>query len=138
MPGDPLAGLRRALGQLAKVPAQASKDAAAGINRLLQAEYDKGADPYNRPWAPLKASTLARGRRPPPLTNKRNMRDGTKAVVLPGAGIGLVAPSPANFHQSGTKNMAKRPILPEKGLPVAWKAEIDKAVTANIKRTMSK
>ena len=138
MAGDPLAGLRRALGQLAKVPAQASKDAAAGIDKLLQREYLNGADPYGKPWTPLKPSTIAKGRRNPPLTASGAMRSGTRARPLPGGGISIEAPSPANFHQSGTKNMAKRPILPEKGLPVAWKAEIDKAVTANIKRTMSK
>lgn len=138
MVADPLAGLRRALGQLAKVPAQASTEAAAGINRLLQREYSDGADPYGKPWAPLKPSTLAKGRSAPPLTATGRMRAGTKARPLPGGGISIEAPSPANFHQSGTKVMAKRAILPEKGLPVAWKAEIDKAVTASIKRTMSK
>jgi hypothetical protein len=136
MAGDPLAGLRRALGQLAKVPSQASAEAADGINRLIQQEYDAGTDPYGRPWSPLKASTLARGRTPPPLTASRQMRDKTRAVPMSGGGIQLEAPSPANFHQSGTSVMAKRPILPEHGLPAAWKGEIDKAVTNAIKRTV--
>jgi hypothetical protein len=120
------------------VPAQASTEAAAGINRLLQQEYSQGSDPYGKPWAPLKASTLSKGRSPPPLTASGQMRGGTKATPMSGGGIQIEAPSPANFHQSGTKNMAKRPILPEKGLPVAWKAEIDKAVDTQVKRTMGK
>lgn len=138
MAGDPLAGLRRALGQLAKVPAQASVEAAAGINRLLKQEYANGTDPYGKAWAPLKPSTIAKGRRPPPLTASGTMRAGTVAKPMPGGGIQLEAPSPANFHQYGTKVMAKRAILPDKGLPATWKAEIDKAVQAAIKRTMSK
>ena len=136
MAGDPLAGLRKALGQLARVPAQASKEAADGINKLIQQEFDAGTDPYGRAWAPLKASTLARGRKPPPLTASGQMRAKTKASPLSGGGLSLEAPSPANFHQSGTSRMAKRAILPDKGLPRAWKAEIDKAVTNAIKRTL--
>ncbi len=136
MASDPLAGLRRTLGQLAKVPAQASTEAAAGINRLIQQEYSGGTDPYGKAWAPLKPSTLAKGRSAPPLTATERMRAGTKARPLPGGGVALEAPSPANFHQYGTKVMAKRAILPDKGMPAAWKAEVDKAVTAAIKRTV--
>lgn len=136
MAGDPLAGLRRALGQLAKVPAQASTEAAKGINDLIQQEFDQGTDPYGKAWDPLKASTLAKGRTPPPLTATRKMRSGTKAKPMSGGGISLEAPSPANFHQSGTSVMAKRPILPEHGLPATWKAEIDKAVDNAVKRRM--
>lgn len=136
MPSDPLAGLRRALGQLAKVPSQASKEASDGINRLIQQEFSAGTDPYGRGWADLKPSTIAKGRHSPPLTATGQMRARTKASPMSGGGIQLEAPSPANFHQSGTVVMAKRAILPDKGLPVAWKAEIDKAVTNTIKRTV--
>jgi len=134
MAGDPLAGLRRTLAALAKVPAQAAPEAAKGISKLLQQEYAQGTDPYGKQWAELKASTLARGRRPPPLTASGQMRRGTKAKPMSGAGIALEAPSPANYHQSGTHVMAKRMILPDKGLPAAWRAEIDSAVKKTIKQ----
>lgn len=134
MSGDPLAGLRRTLGQLAKVPSQASQAVATELTKLLQQEYAAGTDPYGKQWAALKPSTLARGRRPPPLDATGRMKSSTKAVPLSGGGVGLVADSPANFHQSGTRKMAKRMILPDKGLPAAWKQAIDTAVDAQLKR----
>lgn len=113
--------LERNLRKLAEVPSQASKEAADGITIELQKEYTTGSDPYGKPWAPLKPSTLRRGRRPPPLTATGKMRDGTKAKPMAGGGVQLEVGRPQGvFHQYGTRIMAARRILPQKALPKAW------------------
>lgn len=116
--------LARNIAQLARVPSRAAALAAPGIAREIQHEFDRGVDPYGRPWKPLKPSTLARGRHPPPLTDTREMRDGIAVRPLPAAGIAITFARdvPAIFHQRGTRFMALRAILPTNVLPKAWGA----------------
>lgn len=116
-----LGGLQRNLQELARLPAAVSAKVAPELTTSLQEEYATGSDPYGRPWAPLKASTLRKGRHPPPLTASGNMRRGTKAFALSGAGVGFAVPFPGNIHQGGSVDMQARPILPRGGrLPAGW------------------
>ena len=120
------------LRQLSRVPAQASEDASTKIAGLIQQGFDRGVDPYGRPWAPLKASTLAKGRTPPPLTDTRELR---KAEVKPAKGAGVSVKLGAQygaFHQVGFhvhgKPVPARPPLPAHGLPKEWNAAIRESV----------
>jgi hypothetical protein len=97
------------------------------VTKLVQDQFDKGVDPYGRPWAPLAASTLAKGRRPPPLTETRRLREGTRAYVMRAhyAGLRVVVGAPYGyFHQVGFRvgrtKVKPRRILPQFGLPRAW------------------
>jgi hypothetical protein len=40
----------------------------------------------------------------------------------------------AGYHQTGTKNMAARKVLPDAGLPQVWRDRIDAAVAAELER----
>ena len=110
-------GLAKALRELAKVPAKIAKEVSGEITDKLQAQFASGSDPYGATWAALKSGG------PSHLIKSNTMAPGVKASPMAGAGIKLEAPSPANFHQSGTRTpMPARPILPAKGLPADWRA----------------
>lgn len=129
-----LGGLQRNLVELARVPSAVAPQASADLTALLQQEYSSGADPYGVPWAPLKKSTLRKGRRPPPLTASGGMRRGTKAFPISGAGVGFAVPFPGNIHQGGSvRGLQARPILPRGGrLPATWSLVIRSSARAQV------
>jgi hypothetical protein len=109
-----------------QVPVETATLAAPKINRLIFSQFQKGQDPYGRPWRGLLPSTIAKGRDNPPLTDTRALRDGTKALVRPGLpGIRLLAGAVYwKFHQTGfhvrDTFVPPRKIFPDHGLPAAW------------------
>jgi hypothetical protein len=122
--------LTATLRDLAHIPSQVSAEVSKELTKELQKEYTSGSDPYGKPWAPLKPSTLAKGRRPPPLTDTGRMKSGTVAFPLPGAGVAVVVGAEyGKYHQTGTSKMEARPILPDKGMPPKWR-EIVKRVAS--------
>lgn len=138
-------GLASAIASLNKVPEAAAREAAPKLTLLLQEQFDRGLDPYGRPWQPLAPRTLARGRRPPPLTDTGRLRGGTGAVARGGGqpGIQLVAGAEyGKFAQFGFRVRGKavpaREIFPTLGLPLAWalviKNVMRRAVRATLKR----
>ncbi len=125
--------LRANLGKLAAVPSQVASDASAKIATLIEHEFVAGQDPYGNGWAALKPATLRKGRRPPPLTDAGTMRDSVKVSPMPGSGIAITIDEPANIHQTGSKFMVARPILPSAGFPATWSAAIRDATQARIR-----
>jgi hypothetical protein len=122
-----LAKLKNLMERMSKLPDVLAVEAAPGITRLLQDEFERGVDPYGRAWAPLAASTLARGRRAPPLTDTRRLRNGTQAYALPGKGLRLgMGAGYGVFHQIGFRNhrggrpVPARRIFPRASLPKSW------------------
>lgn len=125
--------LERNLRELAKVPSQAARVAADKIDRLVQAEYAQGVDPYGHAWAKLAPATLDKGRSPPPLTDTYAMRDGTTVRPTSGAGITVRFVEPySTFHHTGFRvgrtQVPARPVAPTgAGLPPSWQAAIKAA-----------
>jgi len=130
------------LADLATVPSRAAATAAPEIASLIQGQFDAGKDPYDKPWAPLKASTLKRWphRGPPPLTDTEKMRGSVKVKPMQGAGISLTIDAPpANIHQSGSKFMAARAIFPDGSeLPIEWQGVIQDATDSAFKKAMGR
>jgi hypothetical protein len=96
------------------------------ITRALQSQFRQGVDPYGSPWAPLSPNT--RGRKPPPLTDTGKLKQGTKARPGVGgrAGLHLVLGAEYGiFHQTGTRNMPARRILPTRGMPAEWRGILE-------------
>jgi phage gpG-like protein len=127
-----LRSVRRAIEELAYLPRKLAVAAAPMISGELRNQFVRGVDAYGNPWAPLKPSTL-RKHGPPPLTDTRRLRDGTRAYARTGGRAGIVveigAPYGA-FHQLGfrvgrTKVPARR-ILPNRGLPAKWREILDR------------
>lgn len=117
------------LSELKAVPSRCAKAASVSIAKLIDREFDEGADPYGEGWADLAESTLSRGRHPPPLTDNRELRDSISVRPTASSGIEIRIGSPyATFHQTGTKNMPKRAILPDQSeLPESWEDAIASA-----------
>lgn len=120
--------LARNIGRLAAVPSRMAPAASREISRLIERQFSEGRDPYGRAWAPLKPSTLARGRRPPPLTDTGRMRGAVEVRPMQGAGIEITfgSATPAIFHQYGTKKMAARPMLPRGTFPSTWARALER------------
>jgi hypothetical protein len=124
-----LGAMQQSLRNLVNVPSRAAGPAADGITKELRREYRAGTDPYGKPWAPLAPSTIARGRRNPPLTATRAMAGSTVAKTLPGAGIGLVADFPAAVHQNSRRaRLPQRHVFPVGVLPARWREVIERAI----------
>lgn len=98
------------------------------MNVLLEEQFDQGIGPDGEPWAPLRPSTLRRGRTPPPLSDTRKMRGDVRAVRV-GTNVAIESEVPAGFHQHGTSRMAARPMWPEGDMPERWSVRV--ALAAN-------
>lgn len=128
--------LARNIGRLAQVPSRMAPAASREIASLIDRQFSAGRDPYGRAWAKLKPSTLARGRRPPPLTDTHEMRNGIQVRPMQGAGIAVTFGNdvPAVFHQYGTKHMAARSILPRGAFPATWARALERVGAAEFKK----
>lgn len=115
-------GIRNALAEMKQIPAKIAERVALRITKAWRATFAAGQDPYGNPWRPLLPSTLRRkGGDARILRRTDAMFDETRAKPLAGAGVALVAPDPARWHQSGTAHMAARPVAPAFGMPAPWR-----------------
>lgn len=119
--------LAKTLAELDTLPRRLSVAIAPVITRELQKQFAKGTDPYGRKWRRLATGKASH------LTESGRLRSGTRAAPLPGnrAGVRILFGSRARvagFHQSGTANMPSRKILPERGMPAAWRTAIMREV----------
>jgi hypothetical protein len=127
--------MQHVLSELSKVPEKAAQLAAPEISRLVKYQFRQGHDPYGTPWAKLAKRTLARGRRPPPLTDTGLLANSVRATVVRATGIRIMVTADYGyFHQVGTKWMPRRPIVPQYALPATWKMAINRAVAISMRR----
>lgn len=127
-----LRDVRKIVDALGRLPRDLAVAAAPDITTLLRRQFLEGVDPYGNAWAPLKPSTL-RQHGPPPLTFKGALRDGTVAEPMTGVRIGLTLRVGARygaFHQLGFRvgktKVPARKVLPNRGIPAAWRAVLDR------------
>jgi hypothetical protein len=129
----------QALRHLVKVPAQITGPASVQIKREILLNFDKGRDPYGNAHAPLKPSTIARGRHPPPLTDSGAGKRGITVKPAPGAGIRLESNVPyMRRHQLGAPkaNLVSRPFFPTNVLPKRWAMRIQAEYDKQIKKVI--
>lgn len=119
-----LGRLRSSLDRLARIPAKVARRVAPALTGQLQRQFGSGTDPYGKPWDPLKPSTVRRKGHATILVDTTAGRTGTRALVLPGAGVGIVLGPHLHWHLVRTADRAARPVLPLFGLPRAWSAII--------------
>ena len=132
---EKLARLKDQLEDMAGLMRKAEERVAEKLQEQLDYQYETGTDPNNEGWAELAPATLARGRKPPPLTDTEEMRRHSKAV----RGVGGISvnidkpkkPKVPRYHQDGTENMPARPLVPE-GPDLdkarAWEAKVEEGV----------
>jgi hypothetical protein len=103
--------------------------AAPGISSLIDSQFDTGTGPAG-PWAPLSPRTL-RKHGPPPLTDTGAMRASLRATPGSRGPHGTVtvrfSPRYTRFHQTGTRHMPRRLLVPRAGLPSAWREVLRRA-----------
>src|SRR3954463_11000641 len=129
--------LRANLDKLSRVPSDIAKDGARGIQNQITMDTSSGLDCYGQPFAALKPSTLAKGRRPPPMVATGKSLDETHVSPLRGAGIGITLGGAFKHHLRRTPNRAARQVAPVRaGLPASWKRRLDAARDLRIRRTM--
>lgn len=126
-----LRGIERTIERLTYVPRRVAVIAAPGLNTLIQAGFSAGTDPYGRPWRELKPSTIATGRRNPPLTGfTRRLRSNSFVRPRSGNRAGLdfnrleasvpyAVRHQIGFHV-GKTYVAPRRFVPQFGLPLGW------------------
>lgn len=125
------AGYAKTLRQLGRtVPARMARLAATAITAKLQAGFDAGADPYGNGWAAKKNGEASH------LEETGAMRAGVMAVPASGSGLNMLAPSPANYHQSGTSRMVARKVLPDNGVPASWGPILQEAFTDALRESL--
>jgi len=126
-----LGALEANLHRLARVPARVAVIGAERLADVIDRQFDDGLDPNGSPWAPLAARTLAKGRRPPPLTDTGAMRASVRVMPMPGAGISVTIDHPGLVHQTGGSSgrwyMPPRPVLPGRIFPTTWRRALDDA-----------
>jgi len=126
------------LAELGQVPSRAAASAADELGAIVQMQFDAGVDPYGDAWAPLAESTIAKGRDEPPLTDSGSMASGIQVRPARGAGIEFTVEAEyAQFHQTGTRNMPARKILPDGDeLPPHWDEVIERSVNDAFEKQM--
>lgn len=136
-----MAGPFAELAQLiANVATLADKGAAAiaastepAIKQVLEAEYEQGRGPDGEQWARLK-----RDGSPSHLQDTGAMRANTN-VVRGVRGVSVSIPKPGGFHQSGTKRMAARKLVPDgEPLPPSWESAAHDAAASTITSILKK
>jgi len=121
---------------LLTIPSSASREAAAGIKNQIDLDTSSGLDCYGKPFAPLAASTIAKGREPPPMIATGGSLDQTTVKPSPGAGVNVQLGGHYEHHMKATANRPARRILPVGARPATWNARIKRAVDAAFKRAM--
>ena len=102
-----------------------------GCLELLAVEFASSLGPTGAAWAPLKY------RNGLPLVKTGAMRDSFTAYPMQNgvriqAGVDYAA-----YHQTGTRNMPARPMLPSGSLPPAWLAVVETAYNDAVRRAVT-
>lgn len=110
-----------------------SKAVAEEAIGLIQDGFREQRDPYGRPWAPKKRPD---GRAI--LVGKTTRLRRGWHVESSKRGQVVIAPSVdyATYHQTGTKHMVARKMVPDRTLPAEWDSAIDEAVLEVLRRNL--
>lgn len=126
------AALRRLVSSLetaGRVPRDARAQIAAIALARVRAGFDDSADPTGLAWAAL----LYRRGRPLVLTGR--LRGSWRARASVGAVVVETSVPYATYHQTGTRFMAARRMLPRDGtLPEAWRAAFSRVIESALAR----
>lgn len=117
------------LERLKRLPQEAAPAVADAINGLLSEQFAGSHDPHGKAWAEHAESTIDRWGEHAILMLTGNLEANTRAV--PGTrGVDIKSAPVGRFHQTGTRRMPARPILPyQSKLPPTWLAAIKRAVS---------
>ena len=115
--------LKALVGRLEQVRPSVARKLAPRLDRRLQACFDAGTDPYGKPWAPLKPSTLVRKGGDARILIRTGMSRALTYVAALGQGVGITIGGALGWHMNPTAHRVARPILPVHGLPATWRQD---------------
>jgi Phage virion morphogenesis family len=133
-----LSDLAARLAELEAIPSRIAKDVADRIEALIAEEFASEHDAYGRPWAPLLPQTVRRKRGDTRILKDTGALAGaTQVRATAGAGIEITSIETGQYHQTGTKHMVPRKILPDgSDLPLSWEQAISDATDAAFNRVL--
>lgn len=123
--------LRELLGRLrtlkASGVAKVSKALAVAAKGLILEGFEAGADPYGKAWAGVERDGI-------PLNDTGRLKGSWFVAGANAAGFVISSNAPyAQYHQSGTKRITARMMVPRGGaLPKAWDTEFQAVAKAKI------
>lgn len=121
---------------LAKVPSKIARAVATRLDNRYRDMFANERDPYGRPWAPLKASTLRRkGGNSVVLYRTGALNAETSVTPAAGSGVKIKLGPAAIYAQEGDpgRNRPPRLLLPSYGLPATWRQDIRTEAEAAVK-----
>lgn len=126
-----------------------SKRLGVAAMKLLADQFRASVDPYGDAWKPVtrnrkrdKRGRRKNGRADKPLIDSGRLRgavagrDGDISARSGGGRVRIDIPVEyAPFHQTGTKHIARRQILPDRarGLPATWESAFRKEVAKTLR-----
>jgi phage gpG-like protein len=136
-----MAGFRDLADRLAElewIPSRIASEVAGAINESIADQFSAGHDPYGKPWAPLLPSTVRRKGGDRRILRRTDVLSSeTVAKPTSGAGIEISSVDYGQFHQTGTKRMVARKILPDGAeLPATWSKAIEEATERAFKKAL--
>jgi phage gpG-like protein len=131
------AELRKVVAKLRKLGTEARRDVATVLAtqtvQLIARGFNRSQAPDGTPW---KEITHRKGQ---PLIDSERLRGGwgqDHATVTP-SGFSILNNTPyAEYHQSGTKRITARPMVPTDSLPASWDKAFTAAATLAIKKIL--
>lgn len=127
-----MAGLRdlsARLKELQSVPSRIARRVAASINEQLADQFEQGVNAYGNAWKPLLPQTIRRKKGDARILRRTDeLSTNTIAKPMAGSGIEIESLDYGEKHQTGTKHMVARKILPDgSALPRGWTDAIEEA-----------
>lgn len=123
-------GWAKRVGNVAKVKRAILANVGEELIELVREGFDRQGDPYGSPWAP----TLRGGRI---LQDTGALRTGWHRKSLSSSQVSIgPSVSYARYHQSGTRHMPARKMVPDAGLPAGWQRRVNKIAAEARKRAL--
>lgn len=144
MGGATSPGLKGAIARLEKFTKSfrpsVAKALAPRIDQRIRDMFTNETDPYGRPWAPLKASTLRRKRNSAGgsiILSRTFELSNSSYALYTGQRIVITFGASGQYAQEGDSGRGNRPprlLLPSFGPPKTWKADAEAAASEVAKR----
>jgi len=121
----------------AEIPQRLAKELAPMLDERTRDMFANEADPYGRPWAPLKASTIRRKKGNSVILYRANLLGPGTYVLYTGRRLVFTYGPAAQYAQDGDQGRGNRPprlLAPTFGIPATWKLDAKRAQAAIAKR----
>jgi len=114
----------------AEVPQRLAKELAPMLDERTRDMFANEADPYGKPWAPLKASTIRRKKGNAVILYRNNNLGPGTYVLYTGRRLVFTYGPAAQYAQDGSDNRVPRLVAPAYGIPATWREDARRAQAA--------